>query len=95
MTRFVDTEKWRAETKLDDLVATWEFPEKAAMFKYYPQYYHKTDKVRTGAFSQPTYGLLSPEHNLTRARRTAAPFTSSGSATSTWALSTRSPPRSA
>lgn len=43
--RFVDTEKWREETKLDELVPIWEFPEKAAMFKYYPQYYHKTDKV--------------------------------------------------
>jgi hypothetical protein len=47
--RFVDCEKWRAEIALDDTVPTWEYPEKEAMFKYYPQYYHKTDKVR--AFS--------------------------------------------
>jgi len=28
-------------------VETWEYPEKEEMFKYYPQYYHKTDKVRS------------------------------------------------
>ncbi|SPO04434.1 probable phosphatidylinositol/phosphatidylcholine transfer protein SEC14 [Cephalotrichum gorgonifer] len=41
---FADCEKWRAETNLDDTVSTWEFPEKAQLFDYYPQYYHKTDK---------------------------------------------------
>jgi hypothetical protein len=25
---------------------TFEYKEKAEVFKYYPQYYHKTDKVR-------------------------------------------------
>ncbi|KAL2135184.1 hypothetical protein VTI74DRAFT_9501 [Chaetomium olivicolor] len=78
---FIDCEKWREETKLDETVPTWEYPEKEAMFKYYPQYYHKTDKVR---FAFP--------HSLTRATnadaeflgcRTAAPFTSSSSAGST------------
>lgn len=43
--RFADTEAWRKEIRLDELVPEWEFPEKAEMFKYYPQYYHKTDKV--------------------------------------------------
>lgn len=43
--RFVDCEKWRKETKLDETVPTWEYPEKEELFKYYPQYYHKTDKV--------------------------------------------------
>jgi hypothetical protein len=43
--RFVDTEKWRADTKLDETVPTWEYPEKEELFKFYPQYYHKTDKV--------------------------------------------------
>ncbi|KAK4445021.1 CRAL-TRIO domain-containing protein [Podospora aff. communis PSN243] len=41
---FVDCEKWRKETNLDDTVPTWEYPEKEQMFKFYPQYYHKTDK---------------------------------------------------
>ncbi|KAI6365699.1 cytosolic factor, phosphatidylinositol/phosphatidylcholine transfer protein [Pyricularia grisea] len=41
---FVDCEKWRKETKLDEILPTWDYPEKAEIFKYYPQYYHKTDK---------------------------------------------------
>lgn len=45
--RFVGAEKWRKDTKLDELLPTWEYPEKEAIFKYYPQYYHKTDKVLT------------------------------------------------
>mgnify|MGYP001340588762 FL=1 len=47
MCRFIDCEKWREETKLDETVPNWEYPEKEEIFKYYPQYYHKTDKVRT------------------------------------------------
>lgn len=43
--RFVDCEKWRADTKLDETVPVWDYPEKEALFKFYPQYYHKTDKV--------------------------------------------------
>lgn len=43
--RFVDCEEWRKSTNLDDTVPTWEYPEKEQMFKFYPQYYHKTDKV--------------------------------------------------
>jgi hypothetical protein len=44
--RFVECEEWRKQIKLDELLPTWEYPEKEEMFKYYPQYYHKTDKVR-------------------------------------------------
>jgi hypothetical protein len=47
--RFVDCEKWRADFNLDELVRTFEYTEKPEVFKYYPQYYHKTDKVRTSA----------------------------------------------
>lgn len=43
--RFVDCEKWRKEFKLDDLVQDFDYNEKQAVFEYYPQYYHKTDKV--------------------------------------------------
>lgn len=42
---FVDCEKWRKEIKLDEILPNWDYPEKEEMFKYYPQYYHKTDKV--------------------------------------------------
>lgn len=42
---FVDCEKWRKDFGLDHLVRTFDYQEKAEVFKYYPQYYHKTDKV--------------------------------------------------
>jgi len=44
---FVDCEKWRKEfggVGVDQLVPTWDYKEKEDIFKYYPQYYHKTDK---------------------------------------------------
>lgn len=44
--RFVDTEKWRAEIKLDEILPTWDYPEKAEISKYYKQFYHKIDNVR-------------------------------------------------
>lgn len=47
MARFVDCEKWRKEFGTDGLVRTFDYKEKPEVFKYYPQYYHKTDKVRS------------------------------------------------
>jgi hypothetical protein len=46
--RFVDCEKWRKDFGggVDQLVQTFDYKEKAEVFKYYPQYYHQTDKVR-------------------------------------------------
>jgi len=44
---FIECEKWRKETKLDDTLPNWVFldpQQKKELFKYYPQYYHKTDK---------------------------------------------------
>ena len=55
----MDCEAWRKETGLDDLVATWEYPEKEKIFEYYPQYYHKTDRVCFFSFS-----LFSPLYSL-------------------------------
>jgi hypothetical protein len=43
--RFLEFEKWRKESKLDETVPVWDYPEKEALYKYYPQYYHKVDKV--------------------------------------------------
>lgn len=43
--RFVNTEKWRKDFGTNELPATFEYPEKPEVFQYYPQYYHKTDKV--------------------------------------------------
>jgi hypothetical protein len=47
--RFTDSEKWRAEyagVGVEELVRTFDYKEKPQVFEYYPQYYHKTDKVR-------------------------------------------------
>ncbi|KAK2873730.1 hypothetical protein FQN49_002128 [Arthroderma sp. PD_2] len=43
-TMFLGCEKWRAEFGTDTLVADFDYSEKAAVFPYYPQFYHKTDK---------------------------------------------------
>jgi hypothetical protein len=46
--RFVDCEKWRAEyagVGVEELVRTFDYKERPQVFEYYPQYYHKTDKV--------------------------------------------------
>lgn len=45
--RFINCEKWRKDFKVDDLVRNFEYKEKPKVFEYYPQYYHKTDKVGT------------------------------------------------
>jgi len=39
----IDQEKWRKDFSVDELKA-FDFPERAEVIKYYPQYYHKTDK---------------------------------------------------
>lgn len=45
--RFLNYMKWRKEFGggLDELVQNFRYDEKVEVFKYYPQYYHKTDKV--------------------------------------------------
>jgi len=41
---FGDCEKWRKEFGVDELVATFDYKERDEVMKYYPRYYHKTDK---------------------------------------------------
>ncbi|KAJ9655953.1 cytosolic factor, phosphatidylinositol/phosphatidylcholine transfer protein [Neophaeococcomyces mojaviensis] len=41
---FVANEKWRKEFGTDDLVRNFKYTEKPEVFKFYPQFYHKTDK---------------------------------------------------
>ncbi|KAJ5943927.1 hypothetical protein N7516_004095 [Penicillium verrucosum] len=43
-TMFTASEKWRKEFGTDDLARDFDYPEKEEVFKFYPQYYHKTDK---------------------------------------------------
>ncbi|KAI0043169.1 hypothetical protein FA95DRAFT_1499003 [Auriscalpium vulgare] len=40
----LDAEQWRKDFGVDDIVKNFDFTEKAEVDKYYPQYYHKTDK---------------------------------------------------
>ncbi|KAE8212234.1 hypothetical protein CF327_g4105 [Tilletia walkeri] len=41
---FTAAEKWRKEYGVDELYENFDYPEQAEVDKYYPQYYHKTDK---------------------------------------------------
>ena len=55
--RFVDSETWRksyAGTGVEELVRTFDYKERPEVFKFYPQYYHKTDKVRLRLHTAPT-----------------------------------------
>jgi hypothetical protein len=61
---FVDTEKWRADTKLDETVPIWEYPEKSKIAPYYKQYYHKTDKDGRPVYVEHLGGI-----NLTAMRQ--------------------------
>lgn len=40
----IAAEEWRKTFKVDDIINNFDFPEKAEVSKYYPQYYHKMDK---------------------------------------------------
>lgn len=47
--RFIDSEEWRktyAGVGVEELVRTFDYKERPEVFQFYPQYYHKTDKVR-------------------------------------------------
>ncbi|KAF8897120.1 CRAL-TRIO domain-containing protein [Infundibulicybe gibba] len=37
-------EQWRKDFEVDEIVKSFNFEEKVEVDKYYPQYYHKTDK---------------------------------------------------
>lgn len=39
-----NAEQWRKDFGVDDIVENFDFKEKAEVDKYYPQFYHKTDK---------------------------------------------------
>ncbi|CAG8514613.1 1368_t:CDS:1 [Paraglomus brasilianum] len=41
---FIDCEKWRKEFGVENLVKTFDYTEHNEVMKYYPRYYHKTDK---------------------------------------------------
>lgn len=67
---FVDCENWRKSVELDNLVPTWDYPEKREVFKYYPQYYHKTDKDGRPVYIEQLGGIdLNAMYKITTAER--------------------------
>ncbi|KAH9936891.1 CRAL-TRIO domain-containing protein [Epithele typhae] len=70
----LECEKWRVEFGVDDLTKNFDFKEKEEVDKYYPQYYHKTDKEgrpiyveRLGKLDiKALYALTSQERQLQR-----------------------------
>lgn len=52
---FAECEKWRIEFGVEELKRTFVFEEKEEVWRYYPQYYHKTDKVPNPANSSPLF----------------------------------------
>jgi hypothetical protein len=55
-TMFTDCENWRKEYGVDELVHSFQFTEREQVNKYYPQYYHKTDKVMSPRLRLTTVG---------------------------------------
>jgi hypothetical protein len=47
-------EQWRIDFQVEDIVQNFDFKEKAEVNKYYPQFYHKTDKVGISASASST-----------------------------------------
>ncbi|KAJ8073649.1 cytosolic factor, phosphatidylinositol/phosphatidylcholine transfer protein [Marasmius tenuissimus] len=41
----LDAEQWRKDFGVEDLIKNFDFAERDEVAKYYPQYYHKTDKA--------------------------------------------------
>ena len=48
---FIECEKWRVEFGVEQVKHTFHFDEREKVNQYYPQYYHKTDKVSLPHFS--------------------------------------------
>ncbi|KAH8707460.1 hypothetical protein MY5147_005342 [Beauveria neobassiana] len=67
---FVETEKWRKETDLDNTIATWDYPEKTEIQKYYRQFYHKTDKDGRPIYIETLGGIdLTAMYKITSGER--------------------------
>jgi hypothetical protein len=63
--RFEDSEKWRKEyagVGVEELVRTFDYKERPEVFQYYPQYYHKTDKVSNLFMDICRPFTLAPRH---------------------------------
>ncbi|KZV73596.1 hypothetical protein PENSPDRAFT_648746 [Peniophora sp. CONT] len=67
-------EEWRKEFGVEDIIKNFDFTEKAEVDKYYPQYYHKTDKDGRPIYIEvlgkldikALYAATTPERQLQR-----------------------------
>ncbi|MCJ1325546.1 cytosolic factor, phosphatidylinositol/phosphatidylcholine transfer protein [Thelotrema lepadinum] len=69
---FLDCEKWRKEFGggVENLVRTFDYKEKPQIFKYYPQYYHKTDKDGRPVYIEQIGGIdLTAMYKITTGDR--------------------------
>lgn len=67
---FVETEAWRKEINLDEIVKTWDYPEKEQINKYYKQFYHKIDKDGRPVYIETLGGIdLNAMYQITTAER--------------------------
>lgn len=68
----MDCEKWRKEFEggVNNLTRTFEYPEKSEVFKFYPQYYHKTDKDGRPVYIEQMGNIdLNAMYKITTAER--------------------------
>ncbi|QYS96185.1 CRAL-TRIO domain-containing protein [Trichoderma simmonsii] len=67
---FIETEKWRKETKLDEILPTWDYPEKPEISKYYKQFYHKIDNDGRPVYIETLGGIdLNAMYKISTAER--------------------------
>ncbi|KAI0315350.1 CRAL-TRIO domain-containing protein [Amylostereum chailletii] len=67
-------EQWRKDFGVDDIMKNFDFKEKAEVDKYYPQFYHKTDKDGRPIYIEVVgkldikalYAITTPERQLQR-----------------------------
>ncbi|ODQ56558.1 Sec14 cytosolic factor [Saitoella complicata NRRL Y-17804] len=67
---FLNCEKWRREFGVDEIAKNFQYPEKEAVSKYYPQYYHKTDKDGRPVYIEQLGGIdLKKMYEITTQER--------------------------
>lgn len=47
----MDCEQWRKDFGVEGICKDFNYVEKPKVFEYYPQYYHKTDKVSSSCLA--------------------------------------------
>ncbi|KAJ6004266.1 Sec14 cytosolic factor [Penicillium canescens] len=67
---FIKCEEWRKNFGTDDLPHTFNYQEKPEVFKYYPQYYHNTDRDGRPVYIEKLGKIdLNAMYNITTGER--------------------------